>query len=89
MCIRDSKYRAFFDWPGTSFIHKEVTVKIAKMHEIDQDLDGDVGDIIKFNKTGIYFKTSTKIIVITYLQMPNKNIISAEDAFNAYRDFFS
>ena len=84
-----NKYRAFFDWPGTSFIHKEVTVKIAKMHEIDQDLDGDVGDIIKFNKTGIYFKTSTKIIVITYLQMPNKNIISAEDAFNAYRDFFS
>ena len=84
-----NKYRAFFGWPGTSFIHKEITVKIAKMHEIDQDLDGNAGDIIKFNKNGIYFKTSTKTIVITYLQMPNKNIISEEDAFNAYRDFFS
>jgi hypothetical protein len=27
--------------------------------------------------------------VITYLQMPNKNIISSSDAFNAYKDYFN
>jgi len=28
------------------------------------------------------------MIVITHLQFPNKNVISASDAFNAYKDFF-
>ena len=37
---------------------------------------------------GIYVKTNDCMIVITHLQFPNKNVISASDAFNAYKDFF-
>jgi methionyl-tRNA formyltransferase len=29
------------------------------------------------------------MIVITHLQFPNKNVISSNDAFNAYKDFFA
>ena len=44
----------------------------------------------KYNlkRDGIYVKTHDSVIVITHLQFPNKNVISASDAFNAYKDFF-
>ncbi|NCW59333.1 MAG: methionyl-tRNA formyltransferase, partial [Proteobacteria bacterium] len=44
----------------------------------------------KYNlkRDGIYVNTSDNMIVITHLQFPNKNVISASDAFNAYKDFF-
>ena len=45
-------------------------------------------------KTGVTFMQMSddldagKVIVITHLQFPNKNIITAKDAFNSYRQFF-
>jgi methionyl-tRNA formyltransferase len=46
------------------------------------------GKIISFTKDGLSIKTDDSSIVITHLQFPNKNIISSQDAFNSYRDFF-
>ena len=44
---------------------------------------------IVINKNGLFIKTANNTIVITYLQMPNKNVISSSDAFNAYKDYFN
>ena len=44
---------------------------------------------IVINKNGLFIKTGNTTIVITYLQMPNKNVISSSDAFNAYKDYFN
>ncbi|MDB4244649.1 hypothetical protein N9870_01365 [Gammaproteobacteria bacterium] len=51
-------------------------------------MPGTSGAIVRFDKTGIYYKTSSGTIVITYLQLPNKNKISSADAYNSYREFF-
>ena len=83
-----NKYRAYSEWPGLSFMHKDVLIKIHGMRLYHEDLSGIPGTIIKFDKTGIYYKTSLGTIVITYLQLPNKNKISSADAYNAYRGFF-
>ena len=44
--------------------------------------------VLSFNKYGIKIKTIDSSIVITYLQFPNKKIISSQDAFNSYKGFF-
>ena len=55
-----------------------------------KDAINDENTIKKYNlkRDGIYVKTNDNMIVITHLQFPNKNVISASDAFNAYKDFF-
>ena len=83
-----NKYRAYSEWPGLAFMHKDVMVKIHGMDLYHEDLPGTSGAIVRFDKTGIYYKTSSGTIVITYLQLPNKNKISSADAYNSYREFF-
>jgi methionyl-tRNA formyltransferase len=47
------------------------------------------GSIIDITSEGITFKTIDYAIVITYLQFPNKKIITSQDAVNSYLDFFT
>ena len=83
-----NKFRALNEWPGLSFIHKEISIKIHKLHVEPCDLSFKPGEIISFNKQGITIKTADSSIVITHLQFPNKKIISSQDAFNSYKGFF-
>ena len=83
------KFKAYYEWPGISFEHKNIIVKIKEMGVVD-DIETDLNDKnIMINKNGLFIRTSNKTIVITYLQMPNKKIISSSDAFNAYKDYFN
>ena len=84
-----SKFKAYYEWPGVSFIHKNTLIKIKDMYLIDDNNIDLLGKEILLLKDGLYIKTNNKVIVITYLQFPNKNIISASDAFNSYKDFFN
>jgi methionyl-tRNA formyltransferase len=84
-----NKFKAYYEWPGICFEHKNIYIKIKEMGVIN---DGEAylhDKDIMINKNGLYIRTSNKTIVITYLQMPNKNIISSSDAFNAYKDYFN
>ena len=83
-----NKFRALNEWPGLSFMHKEISIKIHNLHVEPCDLNFTPGEIISFNKYGIKIKTTDSSIVITYLQFPNKKIISSQDAFNSYKGFF-
>ena len=84
-----SKFKAYYEWPGVSFKHKNTLIKIKDMYLVDDNNIDLLGKEILLSKDGLYIKTSNKVIVITYLQFPNKNIISASDAFNSYKDFFN
>jgi methionyl-tRNA formyltransferase len=42
-----------------------------------------------FNSQGLAVKTCTKMIVITHLQFPGKNVITSQDAANSYAEFFT
>jgi methionyl-tRNA formyltransferase len=83
-----NKFRALNEWPGLSFIHKEISIKIHSLNVEPCDLNFTPGEIISFNKEGIKIKTIDSSIVITHLQFPNKKIISSQDAFNSYKGFF-
>ena len=83
-----NKFRAYYEWPGTAFNYKDIRIKICEMTVSDIISSKRPGNIFKFDSSGLYINTSTKVIVITYLQFPGKRIISSSDAFNAYKSFF-
>ena len=83
-----NKFRAYYEWPGVVFEHKNTIVKIKGMYVLDKNNTYLDNEIFKFDKSGLNVKTADKTIVITHLQFPNKNIISSTDAFNSYKEFF-
>lgn len=83
-----NKFRAYYEWPGTAFNYKDIRIKICEMTVSDIISSKRPGNIFKFDSSGLYINTSTKVIVITYLQFPGKKIISSSDACNAYKSFF-
>jgi methionyl-tRNA formyltransferase len=83
-----NKFRAFIEWPGLAFYHNETLIKIHGLEVLDQINTNKPGTIYKFDSTGLYVNTIDSVIVITHLQLPNRNIISSIDAFNSYKDFF-
>ena len=84
-----NKFRAYFEWPGLTFSHNNVPIKIKNLVQVDKQSNGKPGVIYKIDKSGIYVNTRDKMIVITHLQFPNKKTISSNDVYNSYRDFFS
>ena len=84
-----NKFRAFYGWPGTSFIYKDIQIKIHNMLETKIINGGKPGTIYRLDNEGLYINTHDSMIVITHLQFPNKNIISSNDVFNSYKEFFS
>ena len=83
-----NKFRAFIEWPGLAFYHNDTLIKIHGLEVLDQINTDKPGTIHKFDSTGLYINTIDSVIVITHLQLPNRNIISSSDAFNSYKDFF-
>ena len=69
-------------------IYKNINIKIHGIEQTKIVSKAEPGKIYELNKTGLYINTKDKVIVITHLQFPNKKIISSNDAFNAYKDFF-
>ena len=61
---------------------------IHDMYISNSKSEGNPGEIYQIDPSGITLNTIDNMIVITNLQFPNKKIISSEDAFNSYLDFF-
>ena len=83
-----NKFKAYIEWPGISFKHKEKSIKIHKIEKTDIDSSGSPGTFHKIDKSGLYVNTKDKMVVITYLQFQNKNIISSNDLYNSHKEFF-
>jgi len=83
-----NKFRAYFEWPGLNFLFNGLVIKIHGLEVIDIKSAGKPGTFLKMDRSGIYFNTRDKLIVITYLQFPNKNPISSLDAYNSHQEFF-
>ena len=84
-----NKFKAYIEWPGLTFKYKNTLIKIHGLQITDEDSSSKAGTINKITKSGIYINTLDKLIVITNLQFPNKKIITSEDVFNSYKQFFS
>ena len=83
-----AKFKAYNEWPGICFIHKNKVIKIHGLEISSIQSQGSPGDIVSFTSSGLTIKTYDYDIVITHLQFPNKNIITTKDAYNSYRQFF-
>ena len=83
-----NKFRAYYEWPGLSFLYKDVNIKIHQIEEVKRNSNNKPGTINQFDKDGLYINTIDSVVVITYLQFTNKKIISSSDAYNSYKDFF-
>ena len=83
-----AKFRAYNEWPGICFTHKNKVIKIHGLEISSIKSPGSPGDIISFTNSGLTIKTCDYDIVITHLQFANKKIITAKDAYNSYRQFF-
>ena len=83
-----AKFRAYNEWPGICFMHKNKVIKIHGLKISSSASPGNPGDILSLTNSGLTVKTVDYDIVITHLQFPNKNVITAKDAFNSYRQFF-
>ena len=84
-----NKYRAYIEWPGIYFNHKNKVIKIHKIEKTNENSSDIPGTIHKIDKTGLFINTADKVVVITYLQFQNKNIISSNDLYNSHKDFFT
>ena len=84
-----AKFRAYNEWPGICFLHKNKVIKIHGLEVSSTKSEGIPGDIISFSNSALTIKTLDYDIVITHLQFPNKNIITVKDAYNSYRQFFA
>ena len=84
-----AKFRAYNEWPGICFLHKNKVIKIHGLELSSTKSPGIPGDIVSFSNSGLTIKTVDYDIVITHLQFPNRNIITVKDAYNSYRQFFA
>jgi len=83
-----NKFKALIEWPGLSFKYKDTMIKIHEIYISDKKSNDLPGIINRVDKSGLYINTRDKMVVITYLQFPNKNKISSLDVFNSYVSFF-
>ncbi len=83
-----NKFRAYIEWPGIYFNYKNKVIKIHKIEKTKKNSTDIPGTINKIDKTGLYINTRDKVVVITYLQFQNKNIISSNDFYNSHKEFF-
>ena len=87
MCIRD-RFKAFYEWPLTKFIHNDIEIIIRDMHVSDDNSNAKPGSILNFSKDGFSIKTIDSAVVITHLQFPGKRTIGPKDVYNSYKSFF-
>ena len=83
-----NKFKAFFEWPGMSFIYNDTVIKIHGIQISREKSCNSPGTIDRIDKSGLYINTRDNKIVITHLQFPNKNKITSLDVFNSYSSFF-
>jgi len=82
------KFKAFVGWPGLYFEKNNIAIKIHGLKEYNGSKEALKEKSFRFISEGLAVKTIDYGIVITYLQLPGRRIISASDAVNSHAEFF-
>lgn len=86
--IIDRKVRAYYPAPIAFFEWKNELVRIWQGHPIKNNNDQLPGNVVEFNKQGLFIKTNDGVYCITRLQFPGKNPLGGHEIFNAYKEKF-
>jgi methionyl-tRNA formyltransferase len=81
-----NKVRAYYSSPCAYTILNDMHIKILKGKNIESDLDGKIGTIVKADKSGIYIKTGDGLYRIDMLQVAGKKAMASRDYLNGNKD---
>lgn len=71
--------RGLKPWPSAYTDYKGETIKIHKVRIEENNLKGEIGEILSVDNSGIYVKSGDNIIVIEEVQFPNKKKMHVKD----------
>ena len=77
-----NKVRAFNPSPIAYTTLNDVNIKIYEGEETSENISGEVGEIVKANKEGIFVRCSDGVYKITKLQPAGKKVMDSRDYIN-------
>lgn len=83
----DNKIRGLFDKPMAIWIYKNINIKIWEAIQTDIKSKSIPGTINKIDKSGIYISTKDYDLLITKIQLPNKNSVDIKNLINGNNIF--
>ena len=81
-----NKVRAFNPSPIAYTTLNDVNIKIYEGEETSENISGEVGEIVKVNKEGIFVRCSDGVYKITKLQPAGKKVMDSRDYINGNKD---
>lgn len=74
-----NQVRGFKPWPSAFTNYKEERMTVHWIDLVEEDSPGEIGEIVKVSKDGIYVKTGDGLAKIVELQFPGNRSMKAED----------
>ena len=84
----DRQVRAFNPWPGSQCHLDKNTIRIHSAEIIDTSSQGQPGNILAYNKTGIDVQCGKGKLRILKCQLPGSRAMSVSDIHNGHPDLF-
>ena len=81
-----NKVRAFNPSPVAYTTLNDINIKIYEGEETSENISGEVGEIVKANKEGIFVRCSDGVYKITKLQPAGKKVMDSRDYINGNKD---
>ena len=82
-----AKIKAFICWPVAEAIICDHKIKVWEAKKYGLESNIAAGNIVDFTRNGLTIACRQDAIIITKLQLPGRNVISALDLFNSQTEF--
>ena len=77
--------RGVYKCPGAFFIYQDKIIKVMETEPLDETLDGNAGDFVRFSKHGIDVKTGSGLLRLIKVKPEGKGEMFARDWANGIR----
>ena len=77
--------RGVYKCPGAYFIYQDKIIKVMETESLSEDLEGAVGDFVRFSKQGIDVKTGNGLLRLIKVKPEGKGEMLARDWANGIR----
>ena len=80
---------ALSDEPGAYLIFNNEKLKIYDAKIVSEEVLGEVGEIVKADKNGVYLQCKNGLVSLTKLQKPGKKVLGYRDFLNGERNLLN
>lgn len=74
--------RGFNPWPLTYCVIDDLKLKLYKVEVVNENLNKNIGEIVKINKNGVYIQTIDGLVVLKEVQLQGKKRMEINDFMN-------